>query len=423
MALVLAIEPDSRQGGLLKHIVGDLVGAELVLVESRESAIAAIDQRIPDVILVTALLSPRDEDELVAHLRGLAGAEHLQTHTIPLLSGSAAVKGGRARGSGLLGKFRRKKEADAPVAGCAPEIFADEIRTFVMRAAERKAETVAAIARAEIELEEDLEDSQRRGRIARHEAFSATERHDSTTTETTSGSAGESTWADPFAWRSSYSAPAATPAAPAPVAAQDPEDEPAFDAAGIQGVDEHQSEAERLRLEALEAEAAAERERAERLRHEAEEHRLEAERLRAEAEAAAERALHESLRRQEAEAEAEAAERERLEDMRRLQAQAAAAAERAREEERARLEAEGAIAAAVERAREEERARLEAAAATAAEHARAEERRRVEAEAAAAAARAHEEERARLAAEAASAAEHAREEERARLTEIAAAAA
>ena len=92
MALVLAIEPDTRQADIVKYIVRDLVKAELILVASRDEAIAAIDQRLPDVILLTALLSPRDEDELVAHLRRLGAAEHLQTHTIPLLSGSRSAE-------------------------------------------------------------------------------------------------------------------------------------------------------------------------------------------------------------------------------------------------------------------------------------------------------------------------------------------
>src|SRR5688500_19520023 len=87
MALVLAIEPDIRQANILRHIVRELVMADLILVESRDAAIASIDQQIPDVILLTALMSPRDEDELVSHLRRLGAAEHLQTHTIPLLSG------------------------------------------------------------------------------------------------------------------------------------------------------------------------------------------------------------------------------------------------------------------------------------------------------------------------------------------------
>src|SRR6185436_7888387 len=138
MALVLAIEPDIRQGGILKRIVRELVQAELILVESRDAAIAAIDQQIPDVILLTALMSPRDEDELVTHLRRLGAAEHLQTHTIPLLS-SARASEQSGRGGGLLGKFRKKKEVE-PIAGCDPEMFAAEIRAFLARADELKTE-------------------------------------------------------------------------------------------------------------------------------------------------------------------------------------------------------------------------------------------------------------------------------------------
>src|SRR5688500_16060707 len=142
MALVLAIEPDIRQANILKHIVRELVLADLILVESRDAAVAAIDQQIPDVILLTALMSPRDEDELVSHLRRLGAAEHLQTHTIPLLSGPREPDRSSKSG-GLLGRFRKKKE-EAPVAGCDPALFADEVRAFVARAAELKAEASAA---------------------------------------------------------------------------------------------------------------------------------------------------------------------------------------------------------------------------------------------------------------------------------------
>jgi hypothetical protein len=296
VALVLAIEPDTRQGGILRRIVGELVGAELVLVESREAAIAAIADRVPDVLLVTALLSPRDEDELVAHLRGLDGAEHLQTHTIPLLSGTRATDASPSKSSGLFGKFLRRKEVELPIAGCDPEIFAEEVRTFLKRAAQLKAEAVTAIARAAEELEEDLADSHERRRFAAERPAAASEQ------ASASAAGADSTWSDPFAWKSSYGErPAVRESEPAPSAAEDLRDlflrqhgdgsQPAADSP----LDEEQQ---------------------------AEAHRLEAEHLRAEADAAAARARH---------------------------------------EERARLEAEAATAAAVEHAREEERERLEAA--------------------------------------------------------------
>ena len=40
---------------------------------------------MPDLILVSALLSPRDEAEFTSYLRTLPDAAHLQTLTIPML--------------------------------------------------------------------------------------------------------------------------------------------------------------------------------------------------------------------------------------------------------------------------------------------------------------------------------------------------
>ena len=50
--------------------------------------------RVPDVILLTALMSPRDEDELIAHLRTLNNVDHVQTHTIPKKKWKEGYAGG-----------------------------------------------------------------------------------------------------------------------------------------------------------------------------------------------------------------------------------------------------------------------------------------------------------------------------------------
>src|SRR5688572_11534699 len=134
--LVLAIEPDLRQAAIVKRIVRENALADVVVVDSRDAAIEAMRTSMPDVLLLSMLLSPRDEDELMAHLRTLDNAGHLQTHTIPQLASTLGP--GEERGSrGLLSAFRRKKDA-APVPGCDPEMFADEIRTYLQRAADKK---------------------------------------------------------------------------------------------------------------------------------------------------------------------------------------------------------------------------------------------------------------------------------------------
>ena len=102
MPLVLALEPDPKQAAIVRQIVRDRVGAEFVLADSKDAALAAIADRVPDLILVTALLSPRDEADLTDHLRDLEGAEHLQTLTIPLLLQPAGAAPKKKKKRGLL---------------------------------------------------------------------------------------------------------------------------------------------------------------------------------------------------------------------------------------------------------------------------------------------------------------------------------
>ena len=97
-------------------------------------------------ILLTALLSPRDEAEILSHLRARDGAEHVQTHTIPQLA-SSSEDGEAAPQGGLLSKLRRKKVAE-PIPGCDPAAFADEVSSFIARAAEMKVITSTPSAQA-----------------------------------------------------------------------------------------------------------------------------------------------------------------------------------------------------------------------------------------------------------------------------------
>ena len=193
MPLVLAIEPDPRQATILKRIVRDKVRADVAVVESPDAALAAIGTHIPDVLLLSALLSPRDEDELIAHLRGLDGADHIQTHTIPQLASTAADQEPGGRRS-LLGVFKRKKEAAQPiVAGCDPDLFADEISTFLQRAAEKKAEGVAALQSRVDRLEYQVQSSRQPDAQPETRRTPAPD-----TTEPSADSEPASSWSSPF---------------------------------------------------------------------------------------------------------------------------------------------------------------------------------------------------------------------------------
>src|ERR1700674_3897870 len=114
MSLILAIEPDRRQAAHLAGVGGHQVGAELLLADTTECALEAIGNRVPDLVLVPALLSPQDDAALAAALRVIAAAAHVRTLTIPVLA--SGVK--RASKGGILAKWR-KSRADSPAPdGC-----------------------------------------------------------------------------------------------------------------------------------------------------------------------------------------------------------------------------------------------------------------------------------------------------------------
>src|SRR3954462_7395438 len=173
---------------------------------------------MPDVLLMTALFSPRDEDELMAHLRTLDNAGHLQTHTIPQLASSHEPAEGRSRG--LFSAFRRKKDTEQVVGGCDPDLFAEEIRVYLQRAADKKRE---------------LQDSNQPGvaGAAVRESRKGGGKKAEVIAETEAPASEASSWESPFEWKPSTARstrstpaaaapPAAAPAAPAHMPTPDP---------------------------------------------------------------------------------------------------------------------------------------------------------------------------------------------------------
>ena len=144
MRTVLALEPDPRQAAALKLVVKDRVGAHFVLAESKDVALAAIRAAIPDLILLTALISPRDETEIADLIRELDGAEHTQTLTIPLLD-LGTSRPAKKKKRGLLSALTRETDEPGAPSGCDPAVFADEVANYLLQA--EHAKTEAALTR------------------------------------------------------------------------------------------------------------------------------------------------------------------------------------------------------------------------------------------------------------------------------------
>jgi hypothetical protein len=135
MPLILAIEPDRHQATQLSAVVHKRVSAELILVETTEQALDAIGNRMPDLVLVPALLSPQDDAALAGALRVIAAAARVQMLTIPVL-GSALPA---ARSGGMLSVLRRGKSRVVQADGCDPSVFAEQIASYLEHAEQERA--------------------------------------------------------------------------------------------------------------------------------------------------------------------------------------------------------------------------------------------------------------------------------------------
>ena len=142
MQLILAIVADQQQAAQLAALIDGRLAVDLVQAAEVGEGLLALDERIPDLILTSPLMSPFDDGVLDEYLRDLgpAGA-HVQTLRIPVL-GQAPKKAPRL---GFSLRRRAKPEPTTPV-GCDPKVFADEIALYLSRAAEepRHASTIDA---------------------------------------------------------------------------------------------------------------------------------------------------------------------------------------------------------------------------------------------------------------------------------------
>jgi len=135
MPLVLALEPDENQAAILSGLILNQLRAELQLVDAKASAIAAIRRHIPDLVLLSSDVSRNDERDITAFLRTLEGADHVKTLTIPKMH----IGGEAGPSGGFLRSFKGRPAISKPQ-GCEPRVFAKQVKRWLHRAEELKAE-------------------------------------------------------------------------------------------------------------------------------------------------------------------------------------------------------------------------------------------------------------------------------------------
>jgi len=95
MQLILAIVADPHEAAQLAKLIQGRLSVDLVQAAEVGEGLLALDDRLPDLILTSPLMSPFDDGVLDEYLRSLgpAGA-HVQTVRIPVLSEAPKKKKG-----------------------------------------------------------------------------------------------------------------------------------------------------------------------------------------------------------------------------------------------------------------------------------------------------------------------------------------
>lgn len=134
MSYVLVIEPQQGQASVLRH-VGREARMSLTVVDSIVEGLRAIDDEIPQLVLASALMAPRDEHALLSRLRHLPCGMAPQVLVIPALTAPEAPQPKRE-----LFRIGRSRRVPPPPAVCEPSAFATHLSMYLDDADRRRYE-------------------------------------------------------------------------------------------------------------------------------------------------------------------------------------------------------------------------------------------------------------------------------------------
>ena len=150
MALILAVDPEQRQHTALACLARELDGHELLSAASCAEALAALDRRAPDLVLLPALLPQAEEGELLSRLRDQAGTD-VPALTIPQLKlpDAVAQPAPTSTHPAWLNQILHPQDTtEQPGEECEPAVFAELIRSYLGPVHEVVAGAAAAVADA-----------------------------------------------------------------------------------------------------------------------------------------------------------------------------------------------------------------------------------------------------------------------------------
>ena len=138
---ILALEPDPTRAATIRHIVCDVLRAELRIVRSKDKLLEELGNGIPDVMLVPALLTSADETELLARLSTLHKSGHVDILVTPFRFASESQPRAVDRS---WRTWWRKGQSTPEVYACDPRGFAEQLGWSLQRAQQVRQERVEA---------------------------------------------------------------------------------------------------------------------------------------------------------------------------------------------------------------------------------------------------------------------------------------
>jgi len=143
MSWLLVVQPDSVQADVLREALRANTSEDVVVADSLDDALYSIDQGIPDIVLLPALIPSAVEDYVISYLGAIPAARHVQILGIPVLECSDGPVPRRARS---LIPWRRPQEP--LTSGCDPGMFTQVVIDYLSGARTLKHEIEVHSAQA-----------------------------------------------------------------------------------------------------------------------------------------------------------------------------------------------------------------------------------------------------------------------------------
>jgi hypothetical protein len=108
---ILVIEPETSCADQLRAMLADRVFAEVVVTPTADDACAALGRECPDLVLLSAVCPPREEEQVVSLLKWLDPYGRVPVLTIPPATKGFDVEGDGTARRGLFARLTRRRPA------------------------------------------------------------------------------------------------------------------------------------------------------------------------------------------------------------------------------------------------------------------------------------------------------------------------